>query len=1440
MAQEQQELKALGNIIPSMSLNKHINGVPNYSLHEAINMRMSDDRMTIQNIEEIDVNETIHEYLVNYYSGVTAFKILYILACNNELILFVKNNITGNTDKVNLFRYYEKSDTIELIYEGITYYGGKYIADYTYGLNRTLFVSFSEYDGTMDTPLKTLEFTTGKNTIEEYKISATPELILPTITDVIYTQGYSYMGWYTIFIQYKISENNYTNWMNFGYPILVDDTQSILLATQDTINGNYQTNSEIKIEATQNVEIINKTFKMFFTIDNRYNEFRLGFVINNKTLHKEFVTTDIKNTLNLLNYIFNIKILTEENILFDYHNNFYNVKNVINYKNKLYLSNYKVNDLYEYDTSNIKIDLHKYTAGETLSYYQLVDTVVRFNKVNFNLNNSFDRYMIWAANESTSLYKFKKSIFKITGYFDLSPNERINVNDLNNYLKTKVFAVDMVKWDREDFDIIIESERLVVKSNRIYGIDVNGESHYLYTDLHVYTTDGVTEYDTIQSNNISVIGIDDNDNDQILFDITKAESSSYNTIPNIQTISIDYFFEQGLFTIDLLNNRFNYFITGLVPGEIYDFYIHFIDIYGNTTNGFKLQNKYKFYKKENNVIDFNEEYVQIKYKDYLYAIPINIYNTVDTSDFNSYLITNVVFDTNYGYFESNNLTPTQQSALDNFKLKLRDLYQAKDYFKYSVLSTGLIKYNDLNTNDIKFGTYINANNDRLFKVPLINLADDKALGMTISNVTIPSGYVGYFITHKKQEPITLLHGIGLIDDSDNICVIYNNRINIDMSIYPSNFMELTTVRFSDNLVLNVNTYNNIKIPDTYKIPDSLSIGFAGEASTRNVGRTSKLYSEALFKNKSNQNIDIKQTNFTSRDFNYIKLNYLLDTVYTLNNELYRFGNIHYDDSNDFVINTGFNGMVDIQNAIVYAENGIKFEIVQEEQDSEVRAALLRGTAKIIATDQNVIPAMRLFKFFVWSFNNYGTTYLKVQPNVYKDSVYTVPENTLSMFDVMCLTRDEHNPIIYSSVDDLKNKKNIFDNSIVFSDVISDESTENKWRKFNIESYKFISENKGEIVKLFVLGESMFIHCEQAIYLLQFKDYLATTEESLQIQQSNIKDINYKELLPTDKGYAGLQDKDATIIGSFGYIFYENDTHRILRLDNNQLIYMDYPIYQWLQKYKPHEVRFANDVERYNLLIQFKYYINNVEKVLILLYDYLINSFVSVLDSNIYSFTQAFNTKNKLYLLCNKNAQSRIKSFKRYSFNKEIFNVLNKEDNYIQLTNKLSFIYNYNYNAIKYLESIMFKVFKYIKSEDPQTINSIDFTEDPIENIRIPFCGDYIRIYNENVDTGWIDIKEAQNKDTYNNREHYELPYYYLGNWMMNMFRNVKDRKNDINYSKFDKQDYTEADDRARLYGNYFIIEFGFNMNDPKYIGEKSDKFEFQSIEINVSQQFIQQ
>ena len=82
MAQEQQEWKALGNIVPMMSLNKHINGVPNYSLHDTINMRMSNDRMALQNIEEVGDNEVIMNYLNSIYPDIYVNPLVgYIKMC---------------------------------------------------------------------------------------------------------------------------------------------------------------------------------------------------------------------------------------------------------------------------------------------------------------------------------------------------------------------------------------------------------------------------------------------------------------------------------------------------------------------------------------------------------------------------------------------------------------------------------------------------------------------------------------------------------------------------------------------------------------------------------------------------------------------------------------------------------------------------------------------------------------------------------------------------------------------------------------------------------------------------------------------------------------------------------------------------------------------------------------------------------------------------------------------------------------------------------------------------------------------------------------------------------------------------------------------------------------------------------------------------------------
>ena len=88
----------------------------------------------------------------------------------------------------------------------------------------------------------------------------------------------------------------------------------------------------------------------------------------------------------------------------------------------------------------------------------------------------------------------------------------------------------------------------------------------------------------------------------------------------------------------------------------------------------------------------------------------------------------------------------------------------------------------------------------------------------------------------------------------------------------------------------------------------------------------------------------------------------------------------------------------------------------------------------------------------------------------------------------------------------------------------------------------------------------------------------------------------------------------------------------------------------------------------------------------------------------------------------------------------------------------------------------------------------------------------MRIYNNEVDTGWLDIKIDTNNDK-NKFMNYTKPYWHLGNWNFNYLRN-----------QISKQ--LGNDFMSKLYGNYFIISIIF--------GDSNEKVEFESLGYNIN------
>ncbi|MDA3135599.1 hypothetical protein, partial [Atlantibacter subterraneus] len=119
------------------------------------------------------------------------------------------------------------------------------------------------------------------------------------------------------------------------------------------------------------------------------------------------------------------------------------------------------------------------------------------------------------------------------------------------------------------------------------------------------------------------------------------------------------------------------------------------------------------------------------------------------------------------------------------------------------------------------------------------------------------------------------------------------------------------------------------------------------------------------------------------------------------------------------------------------------------------------------------------------------------------------------------------------------------------------------------------------------------------------------------------EVDYKEVFTSDKGYGGLQDDLAYIVGEFGYIFYNDDFHKLYQFDDGQLKIMDEDIKLWLDKYHPNKVRFAHDKFNNRILIKFDYTYNNInpntkESIIeshneVISFNYKVGSFISLHD-----------------------------------------------------------------------------------------------------------------------------------------------------------------------------------------------------------------------------------
>lgn len=1508
---------------PKLSLNKHPKTCENLSLTYANNVRLSNDAAVLQSDNSIIFNDEIKNKLENYYTN--GYEIIGNIACNIELVIFVfnKNNNKiskdNNTSLGDIWVYDEPNNVMSLRYVNFVWYGGEIHGTFTYNIENDLIISFTEVGTTiLDVPLRTLKLsvsTTYDKQILPKKLPINPEITIPSVIDYEFIKGQSYKGWYYFFLRYKINETDYTQWYNISNKILICDIerQAIIKYYGYSTEGenNYVPFSTGALDNFSNdQDVTQQTVELKIdNIDVDYSHYQIGFICVRNDYTKCYISQDIIQNGKEFSYIIQTDLMSEHDPidLITTRYNPVNVKNILNYQNRLYIANFEENNV-EDNIAYVDLILQK----ENKSYYDIksigYEENILENKTVFTdyetnyiepVENEFDDtispIIIKDLKVGNDLYNDFLSI-----NWELERNNYIHLyltEDEDKNIRSAVNS-ETLKEYKYIKELYIKSEKgvllqLNVETTIKFNIKFNDDdNHKLYIDgkrvefsskLYIYsngityenklnTTHKILNDGSLYNFGYTIDG-ENNITSEILLEILKQREVNFkDNVKNGNYINTKF----------SLNDRKKQ--TTLIPNEIYNFYIHYVDKYGTISKGYKINSRYKYYNAEDYskyqipeeriLINIGEDICRELHLSYPYYVEVLADAIVDinqTVPMSNTLIKSIEYKGDNVYI-GNTTESYNIDEDDNYEKRLISDYI---YHKYSFIkySNKNFKYRDLPDVGIinAFSNVINSKGEMFYKIPADNIKYYKdsindawydnyeypIYSFIDTNVEIPQNYIGYFYSYERVEYRNKATGVltkyDIGDSESGNLIKYNELSSQDVKFYCSEIdidetfiskfnvlkleSKITLDNSSDSLLdgavfdnmINLNTVQKAyETVDIYINLKDTNIKLGGDIKKDRNGLGSCIsinISDVKILNKNGQEISLGDYLFKDNKENIYKASLLyLDSDYYLNDvkSLVKCSNIKYGDEK---LKLDLDGYCTYNDFLVYNHNKVIYnQITGEIYDQSYNSYydFSKSLTDIIPEDAKIkflkycqIPVYKNYLMETKEYNNEPKAiniYLKPidkisegesenilteLSNSLTKGLFVEPEHSIDLFKNKYINPDNINPYLFVNYREDDINKFMFNKTIRRSNVIQDESTSNNWRNFGVENYKIIQENKGQITNLIKQGDYLLVHTEHSAFIFNSDNTIKAENQDILLANSDIFDLHYKELIASDLGYGGLQNRKEAINTDFGYIYYDNDSRKIFKFGNGAIETISDDIVLFLNKYKPHTLRFANDKYNNRLLVLLKFTDNTKENVKVLSYNYLINNFISFHD---FTFDDSVSTKNNLYL---------IKDNKFYNFDKTELN--NNNYGLIENTNnvnncQLDIIVNQSYDTIKVLNNIMYKLYKY------KINKNTDYENSPVEEQHLPYSGERMRIYNNEVDTGWLDIKI----DTNNNKNkfmNYTKPYWHLGNWNFNYLRN-----------QISKQ--LGNDFMSKLYGNYFIISIIF--------GDSNEKVEFESLGYNIN------
>lgn len=1358
--------------IPKLNLNKHPYEVVNGAIIDATNIILSNDNAVLQSenvLEDTNIRSLIEQVKP---AGLNIHNIIYILGCNKEIIIFVQLiNSTSNTS-VHLFRYNEELKQCVYCTE-IDYNNGELIGTFTYNQNN-LIIAFSEYNADIKVPLRVINLGKFGEELDELDIeqlnnkrlhSICPEIRIPEVT-FNYKEGNCYKGWHYIFVRYKIAKNNYTQWFNTNEYIFVDnfyDTRILdytidksVIKAPDNVTT-FQSNPHFVIDKSisNNSDICDITYNcnIHHTLLNYdYKYFQIGIVIIRKDNTKVFRTNDIEikyanNSFEDYNFDFANNFLLEYNlqdIITSYYN-YYNVKSLTTCTGRLYIGNYEeqeiknIRDKLKDIEVSIKFIKHRLDLNILTNIYQKEFITAELNQVKVYLP-------LQQGNPSDTTTRFFTGA-DIIGIFanDTSYNEynlsklKLNDNDTIRFTYYKERTSENASPVKTTITIKASQLRFYpwgikkTSSEQITGIIVHTENDGVIIndlDRNCFTQKNYFPYiDQINGNNLSrLYGY----NYLYLLSNGRVAALSFG-VQNREDFN-------KIINRDILNS------CGIFPEQPYNFFIHFIDKYGNISNGFNLSE----FKLDQNDIRF-------------------VYENNIEADGQTYKVKTI----NYA---DNIIDDDSAGCLQNNKLKNTLIYSpdASGVTNYYLTGEILLNFGSINIEDYGYIGYCLSYEKfekRIKHKGLSNAGDRKVYNYNNAGqpTTVNNRVLCFYNDDLNYEDeinvdvnSVFRYEINQINLSTFITLTYNvdDEHTVTAGTYVGNMTTLVNMNYNNNGAYEISKLN-LYIADDYN-----NIGYSTMLMS-NIDAdeitTALTYTELLKSSLTDYYNNENKTLIPCSKFNY-----------NINNKL------EFNTKNSFF--TKFTYIAQQINIADFGNNSIGLSFF----DSTTKLFKpLPDIADKEFSSSSTYP-YRLYTFYQFNDIPYESVQLNNKPDI---TFFPINLNTENNGDVVKGVIFELNHTTdlfqqknfasyesYPKALDWYNKNNNyvyeFPKTIRRSNILQDESQEIRWRQFELEQYKNIIENKGNIIKLISIGYYFLVHTQGSLFQFNSTDTIESKENGIQLSNADIWDINYKEVVTSQLGFGGIQEEYSGIVGNFGYIFYDRESQRIYKYDNNSIKYIDEDINNFIIKLKDYKCYIYNDVDKNRLIFKF---FKDSSPTIVISYNYLINTFIS---RHNYNFYRGFNTKEYSYVI--NDDKSNIQQYNDNKYN----------------TCDIHIMMNDNYQFIKYLEFIIYRLCEIEKKE----INNCS----PVEGMNYYYGGDELRVYSDMTDTGIININTNNNKDNVNILADYQKPYWKLGNWH---FQTLRDKL--MSYIAKNNSD----DNMTRIYGNWFVIEFKFNNID---------------------------